>query len=369
MNMKKILFIEFFKHAGAPAGLLTELEQLVLQQKYVPFVIHTKGSILDNFLDEHHINHLQISNSDSDFYKIIGFIKIFFASLFFSLKVKPNVIHVNHYEWTELGVALALFTRKKLIVHLKDVYPIASPLRRFVFAKIYPKTYIAVSKYVKKFFCEKYGLASKRVVVIYDGIADEFANIETNKSRKVKGFVVGTISRIAPDRGIKEFIETAKLICVKHPDVLFYHLGYIEKNNLELKKYKNLVKKLHLGKRVRFLPYTSSRKKLHQFLSSLDVFLITAPRFAFPNVAVEALFSQVPVVASKVGGIPEIVQDGKNGYFVEPISAAFFTAKIEVLLLNTKLLKQFKKNSLRSVEKFKASKILPQLEKVYEEKI
>lgn len=337
---KKILFIELFKFSGAPTGLITELEEIIKHQDYEPILICTKGSILEAFVKKQKIKSLILSQADNINHSKFLWVKVLLRTSLFFLRVKPSIIHVNHYEWLRLGVVLGILLGVPVIIHLKDVYDIESRISRFIFT-VYSKTYyIAVSSYVEKLFYQRYKLPPDRVRIIFDGISPEFIK-KINPFRSIINnniHIVGTVSRIAPDRGIKEFIETASFVIKSYPRVKFVFAGVLEKDIYSnFPEFSDLIKGLIIKKYIEFRPYIQDRAVLKDYYQSLDVFFISAPQFALPNAAIEAMLMGKPIVAAKVGGIPEIITHMQNGILVPYPKPLLFAEAIVKLLKDQKL--------------------------------
>jgi glycosyltransferase involved in cell wall biosynthesis len=76
-----------------------------------------------------------------------------------------------------------------------------------------------------------------------------------------------------------------------------------------------LIEELGVGGRARLLGYRPDLKEVYQ---ALDVFALSSIRGGLPNVLLEAMALGVPVVATRIAGIPRLVRDGENGLLVEP---------------------------------------------------
>ena len=248
-------------------------------------------------------------------------------------------------------------------------YKIQNKLNRFFFT-IYKKTYyIAVSKYVKRLFMKRYKLPKNKIRLIFDGISPEF--VYNTKSMSFKSHkkirFVGTVSRVAVDRGIKEFIETAYLTAKVFPQVKFIFAGMIEKDFYSsYPEWTNLVNSLNVKKNIEFRSRFINRKALKNYYKSLDIFFISAPQFALPNVAIEALLMVKPVVGAAIGGIPEIVTSRLNGIRTSYPSAPLFTEAILTLLQNDEQRQQFGCQAKKTAEKnFLSKEIYPHLLALY----
>jgi glycosyltransferase involved in cell wall biosynthesis len=129
--------------------------------------------------------------------------------------------------------------------------------------------------------------------------------------------------------------------------------------------YEGRVRALGCGDVVRFLGF---RKDIADLMIASDVFLLPSIAEAFGLALVEALYEGLPVVATRVGGIPEIVDDGIDGILIPPASADAIAGAVAELLSNpTKRAELAGKGRNKVVEKFSFEKMLRECEAVYSE--
>ncbi len=126
-----------------------------------------------------------------------------------------------------------------------------------------------------------------------------------------------------------------------------------------------LARELGISEHVMFL---GKQHALIELLSCADVFLLPSQSESFGLAALEAMSCGVPVVASNIGGIPEVVAHGETGYVAEFGDIKRMSKYVIELLTNKRKWDVFSENSRRhAVEKFNTDIIIPQYEKVYEE--
>jgi glycosyltransferase involved in cell wall biosynthesis len=116
---------------------------------------------------------------------------------------------------------------------------------------------------------------------------------------------------------------------------------------------------------VRFLG-ALPRERVLAVLAAADAVALTSDWENFPHVLVEALAVGSPVVATAVGGVPEIVEDGVNGLLVPPRDATAFAAAVRRLVDDAVLRERLRANAARSVERFAAEHVLDRLEHILE---
>lgn len=125
-----------------------------------------------------------------------------------------------------------------------------------------------------------------------------------------------------------------------------------------------LVRELNLASKVRFLGLQTS---LVELLSISDIFLLPSQSESFGLSALEAMSCGVPVVASNIGGIPEVVFHGETGYVAELGDIERMAKYVVSLIENKKKWKIFSENARQiAVDKFDSFKILPKYQELYD---
>ncbi|MCM0758016.1 glycosyltransferase [Sporomusa sphaeroides DSM 2875] len=161
--------------------------------------------------------------------------------------------------------------------------------------------------------------------VIYNGVRPESTSSQEDKAvlRLDLGItqddlVVGFVGRLNTSKGLPSFIKMAVLVKDWCPNVRFVVVG----DGPEIVELKKHAAQLGLEK-INFLGY---RDDVREIMGLFNVMVLPAIHEAFGNVIVEAAYNRVPVVASNVDGIAEIILDGETGFLVdctEPVSKSF----------------------------------------------
>ena len=98
----------------------------------------------------------------------------------------------------------------------------------------------------------------------------------------------------------------------------------------------------------------------------MDVFCVPSAREGFGLVAVEAMLHNLPVIATKVGGLQDVVLDGETGYLVPPIAPQALAEKIQLLIDQPELRKQMgQKGKARALQHFTAERYCRDVENLY----
>jgi glycosyltransferase involved in cell wall biosynthesis len=140
------------------------------------------------------------------------------------------------------------------------------------------------------------------------------------------GHLVVTAARLHPEKGYPQLFEAVEAVRRHLPGRLT--LLVLGEGPFRA-EFEARVKALNLESTVRFLGF---RRDVHDFVAAADVFVLASLAEAFGLILAETLFLGTPVVATRAGGIPEIVRDGVDGLLVPPGDpAALGTALVRVL--------------------------------------
>jgi glycosyltransferase involved in cell wall biosynthesis len=157
--------------------------------------------------------------------------------------------------------------------------------------------------------------------------------------------LVGTVARMTYDKDLPTFYETARLVAAHHPDARFVIVG--DGYGDELAQARAEVQRLGLADLVLF---TGHRTDLGDIYASLDLFLMTSRTEGMPNTVLEAMALDLPIISTAVGGVPELVADGRCGLLCPPGDAAALAAAVGRLLADDDLRRQFAVASRRRIE-------------------
>ena len=241
--------------------------------------------------------------------------------LHFMKQEMPDVVH-THLDVIKYAVAAARLAGIKVCVH--TVHSVAHKeaegrLQKWINGFYYRLGWsvpAALSPEVQGTICDFYGLARDQVPVIYNGI---------------------DITRCSP-KASYELSEPANLLHIGRFDVPKNHVGLLEAFSRILKhrpdcrlhlvgdgdlrpEIEALAEKLQIADRIVFHGMQSN---VHPYLEQADIFLLPSSYEGMPMTIIEAMATALPIVATEVGGIPDMVSDGKSALLVpcEPEAVA-----------------------------------------------
>ena len=235
------------------------------------------------------------------------------------------------------------------------------------FLSIFTHKIICCSKAVEDFVRDYERIKPSKTVVIYNGVDEgNFSTFKNGSSAKAQLGVdsgvslVGTVSSLAPHKGHKYLIQAAPMILDILPSTKFLIVG----DGILREKLEEQVKNLNLISNVIF---TGTRKNIPDLLSAMDIFVLpSCSREGLGISIIEAMAAEKPVVATDIGGIPEVVKNGETGFLVlSRNSEALAQAIIELLRNPKKANTMGKKGRIRFQEKFTNKRMLSEVENLY----
>jgi len=176
------------------------------------------------------------------------------------------------------------------------------------------------------------------------------------------GIIIGTIANLYPAKGLEYLIEAASMIRNKFVSIKFIVIG----EGTERLKLKELIKKYNLEDSFFLVGAATSAYK---YLKAFDIFVLSSVKEGFPWAILEAMAAEVPIVATKVGAIPEILENpsnssGQTALLVEPGNANDLSKAILELLEDYSLRIRMAENAKKVVEeKFSLEKMVEEIEK------
>ena len=347
------------------------------KNQYDVFVVVGQGGILNSKLLGKNIRTYEISDLKRDI-SIVSEIKSFISLFKILRKEKPDVLHLNSPKAGGLGaVAGRLCLIPKII---QTIHGWTFNEDRKTSAKII----IWFFSYITTLLChktiviapreEKQGrimpFIKSKITLIKNGV-EPILFKERNLARKELVTIcgnqmstessnnilwIGTISELHKNKGLEYTISAVSKINI--PFVLFIIGEGEERKNLE-----NLIEKHNLENKVFLVGFLDNA---NQYLKAFDIFTLTSIKEGLPYTILEAGLASLPVVASSVGGIPDIIENGVNGILVEKTKTEEITKAIQFMIDNPNKRRVFGVKLQQKVEKeFSLKQMLEKTIKCY----
>lgn len=288
---------------------------------------------------------------------------------------KVDIIHTQLFEPSIVGLCAGFLARTKRVMtrqhsdcHTrinKNWHVRIDKICNYLSHKI-----IGVSKHTSKHIVEIENTPSNKVVTIYNGI--DFDHLETSeddfRARIRREFaaedkiLILTVGRLHPEKGCKYLFKSLPELRsrLRKP-----FLWLIAGKGPFKKEYEKQIKVSGCEDIVKLIGF---RKDIADLMSTADIFVLPSLAEAFGFVFAEALYFGTPIVATNVGGIPEIVTNGVDGVLIPPADSDALTNTLSNLLNDSEKLKSFANKGRKKVsEKFKAEDMVRKYEDLYEE--
>lgn len=341
-STKKVLFIITKSVWGGAQKYVFDLAVNLPKDRFKPTIAGGgKGAMAEKIISAG-LPYLEIKSfqRDINFWKEVV---SFFEILKILFKTKPDIVHVSSSKAGGIaGVACFVYSALRLANSIFAVFTVHG----WAFLEIRPKWQIWLIKLASKITCLFYDkiicvsqndydsaiknkiAPAKKLILIHNGISPANYNF---LERTEKEFVIGTIGEATKNKGHKYLIEAGK----KFPNI-----------------------KLNIISNV---PNAS------KYLKNFDIFVLPSIKEGLPYAILEAGLSGLPVIASNVGGIPEIIENGKDGLLIPPADPEELVNAIKKLLEDKTLRETLAKNLHEKItQKFSLEKMLQKTIEVYE---
>ncbi|MDD4909775.1 MAG: glycosyltransferase family 9 protein [Candidatus Omnitrophica bacterium] len=179
------------------------------------------------------------------------------------------------------------------------------------------KLIIAPSQAIARHMIEDFGVLRQRVRIVPRSVDLERFRFIPPRDRDWSCFNIGIIGRLSPIKGHIDFLKAVSKVLRQHPAIKVWVVGDAAPGKQPYKEEIGvMVRRLGLSHCTEFL---GNQKDIPGVLSQLNMLVMaTTTQEAFGRVIIEAHASGVPVVATRVGGVVDIVDDGKTGLLVSP---------------------------------------------------
>lgn len=312
---------------------------------------------------------------------IAGFCQI--LSLF--IKERPNLVHLHSSKAGFLGSLAGKLAGIKVIYTVHGAIFAASfskIARTFFFclekfSAYFKDKIICVSANDKKLWLKYKAAPENKLIVIHNGInlktdflsrqeAREYlASQSANFFEALRGSgenlkIIGTIANFFPEKGLPYSVEAADILVNKKKikNIIFAIMGDGPERLLleETLKERGLTDKLIL---------LGSVANPFRYLKAFDIFVLPSIKEGLPYAILWAMAAGLPIIASHVGGLPEMITNNANGFLLFPRDTDGLAKKIMELLDNPALCQKFAFNSQQKIKEFSLEKMVAETEKVY----
>jgi L-malate glycosyltransferase len=286
-----------------------------------------------------------------------------------------DVIH-SHLLYSNVQAALAgKRTQTPVLATLHNIYPsrqryssVAKRLIEVQVMRVAGVHCIAVAEEVRRAYCGVLGLPIARVSVLPNAVdlgrfmnprPDMVTHTREHVLAGAEGPLVIAVGRIDAQKGFCDLVQAAATLRERFPNGRVVIAG---RPGEDAEHVEREIARLGLGDYVRLL---GQRDDVPLLLAAADVWVMSSHWEGAPISLLEAMAAGTPVVATRVGGIPEVVCDGENGLLVSPYEPAALATAIERILADRELADRLATAGLETVQEYGAERWARRIEDVY----
>lgn len=354
---------------GGISSFITSLQESSLNKKYSLMTYNTSRvtSVKSRFK--------LISNSTNMFHA--SFLTLYHLLSFPTklISTRPHLVHINtpsylpFWESTCYVIFAKLF-RIPVIFHIHGgafdkFYLKASNLQKNAIriAMNLPDEVIALSKFWRIFFEKTIGISSK--VIVINNFVSTSKYPPSQKSLPESGSKVEVLFFGGTDpkrKGLYTLLDSIPQVIKELPNV---HFNLVCKNDFYL--INKIIKDSKINASVCIFSEVSEEEKI-KLLHLSDIFVLPTFSEGLPIALLEAMSVGLPIISTPVGAIPEVMEDGKNGFLVAPGDVDSLTKKIILLAKNSSLRQSFRLNNVDRITKnFDQNLIVCKIDKIYDQ--
>lgn len=280
----------------------------------------------------------------------------------------PDILHTHMFHANLVGRLSGTLANVPYIISTEHTMGQEGRIRRLLnkITSALCDRVIAVSQSVGTYAMEVIGIEASKVIVIANGI-DVNRYTSRLSPREARGrvglpagaAVIGTVGTLRKVKGTSILLRAFAGLHPRWPDTRLIIVGDgPERNNLQ-----SLAQSLRIERSTIF---TGERADVTDFLAAMTVFVLPSYWEGFGLAAVEAMAAGLPVVATRVGSLPEVILEGETGLLVPPSDPAVMAAAIEHLLANPDLGSQMgQAGRQRALVNYTRERMVTQTEELY----
>lgn len=271
---------------------------------------------------------------------------------------KPDVVHSHLYagKYAHVAASICGVPGKVYTIHniaRNEAGKMNRTFNRFLFKKCHVVP-VSLTKEIQKSVADEYNIDFKNTPVVFNGVSMEKCHIKNDYSGNGRILHIGRFSK---QKNHEVLVRAFSRVVNRGSDVFLYLYGQGE---LE-EAIKELVKNLNMDQNIFFCGLTDD---VYSVMESSDIFVLPSLFEGMPMTLIEAMGTGMPILASNVGGIPDMIENEKSGLLCEP-TVEGVAAGLERLISSADDRKLYGQNAVISSEKFSADKMAKDYYEIY----
>ncbi|MDX9703055.1 MAG: glycosyltransferase [Candidatus Auribacterota bacterium] len=292
-----------------------------------------------------------------------------FGALRFRQFLKKEQFDIVHIQLPNvITLAVAILTSPHVICHMRWGNADKRKGLKKIFLKYFFKRadlMITVCDHIKNILISIYGIPPVQIQTVYNGIELAKYSQKCDKTQIAAEFgiknsscIIGFMGRLIPLKGCHKLLRAVQDVILSDKNCYLVIIG----DGTERDALEKLAKDLRIDNNVIF---TGARDDIPRLLKLFDIFVLPSEVEAFPRVVEEALASGIPVIATNVGGVSEILRDGVDGFLIKTDIENQLKEKISYLKNNESIRATMAKSAIERSKEFDINKNARQIEQIY----
>ena len=307
-----------------------------------------------------------------DFWALMSMVWLLF-------KEKPYVVHTHSSKAGILGRLAATLVRVPIVLHTPHGH---------VFYGHFNRMFSRIFLWIEKFFA----LFTDRIIALTHGEKEDYLNFSLGRPHKLlavhsgvdvhrymhhkvdviekkqtlglppNGFMIGFVGWLLPIKGPMHLLKALAKVWIEHPEVTLVFVG---KGDLDV-DLRAVALELKAEDRVKFIGW---RDDIEEIMQIFDLLVLPSLNEGMGRVVVEAMAAAKPVVASNVGGIPDLVDHGQTGFLVPPADEDALAEAIAKLVQDPERARKMGSMGRLQSHRFSLAAMIEKLDAIYEDLI
>jgi len=363
----KILYVITKSNFGGAQRYVYELATAMKENDYDVTVLAGGNGLLSEKLNEQGINFRTIKNFQRDINplrELLAFVELWKCVR----EIRPDIIHTNSSKAGFLGALVGRLAGANKIIFTAHGWPFLEERPRWWKILTWTGSYLTALLAHQVVLVSKNDLnhtqmpgVNKKCLVIHTGVPQitfkdrdearrQLFDTETIESHKFDYWLV-TNAELHPNKNQQAVIDVVSDYNQSNRQKIFYCLMSNGEQLAELKEY---VDEKGLNEYVYFLGYIDNGRS---YMQAFDIFILPSKKEGLPYALLEAGAAGIPAIASRVGGIPEVITDHKDGLLINPLDNETISQALATLIAEPDLRSRYatslqkKVNSDYSLEK------------------
>ncbi|GAB4131555.1 MAG: glycosyltransferase [Ignavibacteriales bacterium] len=343
----RVLHIDIDKNWRGGQRQALYLHEYLLSKNYLSIMVCSENSIMEKRCKEQLLRYESINyRNELDLISAVKIGKIVKAN-------KINIIIAHSSHALSLGLLVKLLQRSVKLIAVRRVdFKIQNNiLSKWKYKTDYLNKIVCVSNYIKSVMTIAKKIEEKLMTIrdcidvkrINDSQFDETLKKKLNiQSSEI---IIGTVAAFVGHKDYPTFIKAASIVVEKYPNTIFVCVGEGKLKNDMIE----LSKELNVYEKFRFVGFTDD---VISYLKIFDIFVLSSKREGLGSSILDAQAVGLPIIASRTGGIPELIVDGTTGLLVEPKNPKKLSEAILRLIFNKEGRNFLAKNAKENVNEY-----------------